>query len=904
MRATGRFLVLCAFLTIPSLARANVPILTGQSQLDHVQIQFIYSKALFVDSLVLNTTATTPLQACPYGLYNGGTVSNCVFDEGECDQNIGTQPQFYCFNQPFPNDFTCDCNSNSPFIDLGTLGNLSGATQATLDFQLYVATDRTAVTNNKVAYDIVYDADPASANNHLAATDTNPTFAHLRATPLDCPGGQTCTTGAVWLLEWEDGVSGGDADYNDLVAIVRSVPQDCVNSASAFCLQAAYTGTDTRFSTHVTAEDAQLGTSGFRVETTYFNATNAPTNVAVCQELHFDFNSAATELIYGAHYDNNGNYVCDNGGGPNGTIGSDTPFLALSADGAELTPANSTCSPEARTDPYYDNLSLPANNGVIQAGTTVSYPNPNATNPKYLYDTFDSYQTNAANLIRDPNNGIYQNLTTIRKALYTVDTANLNPIAPLTAHIYVNHYDTAGFRCPSGANVKYAGQTSNDKWYPEMAKVQTVPDVVAVNSPVDLVIPTVPTGYEGPTDTVQAFMVFTWTDNLAQIAPGLPALSGFISSTALDGSALNSFNSATEPFLVGGGANKGIKVHLALPNGLPEGFRAQLVAVLVNKATGENLIISTYPLAKDHTPPTVSSAATVRTQSGVTATVTASDPWSGLGIAAIVPSIDNATLPGDVMHLISGDYYGPTTLTATQAAAASSVVALDLSIDDTHFNNAPTLRLPVADTGGDRNVECNAYNSATVTLDGSGSTGPSDVPVSYQWSGPFGTASGVSVTETLPYGPNDVTLALTDGRGFTGTQTSTLTVGDTTPPTLTASVAQSCLWPVNHKLVPYALGSDIQYTVSDVCDPNPQVRIVNVTSTDGEAPLFDATHLCLRAERNGEDTGGNVYTITLQATDAHGNSTLKTVQVTVPHDGGCSGPAPTFVDDSDPRCQF
>jgi len=44
----------------------------------------------------------------------------------------------------------------------------------------------------------------------------------------------------------------------------------------------------------------------------------------------------------------------------------------------------------------------------------------------------------------------------------------------------------------------------------------------------------------------------------------------------------------------------------------------------------------------------------------------------------------------------------------------------------------------------------------------------------------------------------------------------------------------------------------------------------------------------LRAERS--DSGdGRVYTITYQATDACGNTTLATVTVTVPHDQGKGG---------------
>jgi hypothetical protein len=105
-------------------------------------------------------------------------------------------------------------------------------------------------------------------------------------------------------------------------------------------------------------------------------------------------------------------------------------------------------------------------------------------------------------------------------------------------------------------------------------------------------------------------------------------------------------------------------------------------------------------------------------------------------------------------------------------------------------------------------------------------------------------------------------------------------------------------------LVLFQLGSELSYSVSDVCDPNPAVRIVNVTSNEGVSAPFDATHTCLTSERNGNGTG-RVYTITLAATDASGNVTLKTVTVTVPHEEAptsCS--TPVFLTESDPRCQF
>ena len=49
--------------------------------------------------------------------------------------------------------------------------------------------------------------------------------------------------------------------------------------------------------------------------------------------------------------------------------------------------------------------------------------------------------------------------------------------------------------------------------------------------------------------------------------------------------------------------------------------------------------------------------------------------------------------------------------------------------------------------------------------------------------------------------------------------------------------------------------------------------------------IVNDTTFQLRAERSGTGSG-RIYTITCQATDAYGNSTVASVTVTVPHDKG------------------
>jgi hypothetical protein len=461
-----------------------------------------------------------------------------------------------------------------------------------------------------------------------------------------------------------------------------------------------------------------------------------------------------------------------------------------------------------------------------------------------------------------------------------------------------------GADCPTGSTCSAAHVCTGGTLSATM--LQGVPDVVAINSPVDITIKTIPPGFEH--SSLQALLTFIYSDNLPQLDPTRSSLSGILSVSS--DPAGNNQVDPNQPLTVGGTALRQVYVRLAFPNGMPDGFKAQLVAILrtvaATGAPSQTLIVSTVPLSHDHSPPTIGGAGTVRTQSGLTVNVNAFDPVSGIGAVHLNEGINGSSVGMAVMSHVTGNFFESTDWVHDfSSLQPTDSVSIDLSADDTHFNATPLVRLPVANTGGDRQVECTAPSGTPMAvLDGSRSTGPSDVNVSYVWSGAFGSASGVTVTEPLAFGANPVTLALTDGRGFVGSETSTLTVGDTTPPALTASVPESCLWPPNHKLVPYQLGTDIPFTVHDTCDANPTVKIVNVTSTDGEPPLFNATRLCLRSERAGQDHNGNVYTITLAATDAHGNTSTFDVHVTVPHSGGCAGPQPGFVSDSDPRCTF
>jgi hypothetical protein len=117
-------------------------------------------------------------------------------------------------------------------------------------------------------------------------------------------------------------------------------------------------------------------------------------------------------------------------------------------------------------------------------------------------------------------------------------------------------------------------------------------------------------------------------------------------------------------------------------------------------------------------------------------------------------------------------------------------------------------------------------------------------------------------------------------------------VCEATPPTIDAEVTPQTLWSPNHKYVTVETTVD----VTDNVDTGLSPVLVSVTSNepdnglgDGDMPddivILDDFTFQLRAERAGLGDG-RVYTITYMATDSCGNTTYKSVTVTVPKSEG------------------
>jgi hypothetical protein len=143
---------------------------------------------------------------------------------------------------------------------------------------------------------------------------------------------------------------------------------------------------------------------------------------------------------------------------------------------------------------------------------------------------------------------------------------------------------------------------------------------------------------------------------------------------------------------------------------------------------------------------------------------------------------------------------------------------------------------------------------------------------------------GFTYTPNLHFtGTDTFTYQANDGTVDSPAATVTITVRDTEPPALTASVATGLLWPPNHDLV------DVGLTFS-ATDNSGSATVAlagvfsnedDVTPANGDQSPDAAGSLRLRAERNATGNG-RVYLIVVTATDPSLNTTRRCVPVVVP----------------------
>lgn len=176
----------------------------------------------------------------------------------------------------------------------------------------------------------------------------------------------------------------------------------------------------------------------------------------------------------------------------------------------------------------------------------------------------------------------------------------------------------------------------------------------------------------------------------------------------------------------------------------------------------------------------------------------------------------------------------------------------DGTIDEVISLGKPTNQPPVANAGPDQTVESTGPSGASVTLDGSGSSDPDpdNDPLTFAWTGPFGTASGPNPTVALPLGTHTITLTVVDGHGGTATDTVVVQVRDTTPPVLSLPTDISTA-------ATDSSGAVVTYTASakDLVDG---AVSPNCTPTSGSTfPIGTTTVACTATDKAENTTSGS-----------------------------------------------
>ncbi len=214
----------------------------------------------------------------------------------------------------------------------------------------------------------------------------------------------------------------------------------------------------------------------------------------------------------------------------------------------------------------------------------------------------------------------------------------------------------------------------------------------------------------------------------------------------------------------------------------------------------------------------------------------------------------------------------PVGLAASDAAGNTDTGSFTITVRDT---TAPT----ITSVPANQVIEATSAAGAVATF-GAATATDAVGPVTLTYS----AASG----STFAIGATTVTVTAKDAYNNNSTSSFSIKVQDTAAPAITSlSTNAPTLWPPNHKMVAVtvsAAASDLVGVAS--------LKIVSVTSNEPDNGLGDGDTandiqitgnltVNLRAERGG---GGNgrIYTITVEAKDAAGNASTKTVAVTVP----------------------
>ncbi len=325
--------------------------------------------------------------------------------------------------------------------------------------------------------------------------------------------------------------------------------------------------------------------------------------------------------------------------------------------------------------------------------------------------------------------------------------------------------------------------------------------------------------------------------------------------------------------------DSGDTITLSLDQAGPFGLGQHPVTLTATDNHGASSSSSATVTVVDQTPPTITAPLAVTIATGPSAT--SCGAFISDAVLGAATANDNCSVTITRAGVPAGNFFpiGTTVITyvatdggSNTASATQSVIV----IDDT----PPKITAPPAVTiaTGPDATSCGAFISDAVLGIALASDNCS-VTIA---------RSGVPADNFFPIGITIITYTATDGGGNTASAIQNVTVIDNTPPVITgAAVDKPTLWPPNHQMVDVAVG----YTATDNCGAVDTTLSVSSNEPvngpgDGDSgpdwEILDAHHVRLRAERSGQGSG-RIYTITITATDSHGNTSNQTVSVSVPH---------------------
>jgi hypothetical protein len=296
------------------------------------------------------------------------------------------------------------------------------------------------------------------------------------------------------------------------------------------------------------------------------------------------------------------------------------------------------------------------------------------------------------------------------------------------------------------------------------------------------------------------------------------------------------------------------------------------IVVTVKDAAGNSATASVSLTVADTTAPSILS-------SPAPVTVSADSNCQGTvpNVVGGVVASDNCT-PANQLVITQNPTAGSTlglgahtiVVTVKDAAGNSATANVSFTVVDT---TAPSILSSPASITVSADANCQAaVPSVLSSIVASDNCTPANLLVVSQ-----SPAAGT----VLGHGSYTITVTVKDAAGNSTSRDIPFTVADTTPPVIhSVSASPNSLSPPNHKLVALT----VSVVASDNCDASPVSKIISITANQatlaGDIQITGNLTAKLAASRNAGST--RVYTITVQSTDASGNSSTATTTVTVP----------------------